>query len=383
MKPKLYTISFIVALSVVAFSCKTASKLYEKGNYDEAVELAAKKLQKDPDDAKLLDVLQNAYRYAVNDHEDRIRSHSENNNELKWEWMYNEYVSLQRLYDAIYKVPSVYTIVNPVNYSSYLVTYAERAGDVRFDRGLTFMQRYDKQSYRNAYREFQAALKFKPGHRDIVLKMDEAYDYAVTNVVVLPMQQHAGYVYSSYTIGGVNFDDQLLRDLQYNRSNEFVKFYSPWDARSKNIRVDQELDMQLTTVNIGRYYDHRSSRRVMNEVLVKETVYKPDSVVKEYAKVYADITTTRRTINSSAIMRVTVRDADGRWLWSDNFTGNHGWSTEFSSYTGDARALSETDKQLVNRRQEFAPPESEIMRCILENIGNDARYRIAGYFNRF
>lgn len=383
MKSKLYTFSFIALLSLVAFSCKTASKLYEKGNYDEAVELAAKKLQKDPDDPKLLDIIQNAYRYAVNDHEDRIRSNSESNNELKWEWMFNEYVSLQRLYDAIYRVPYVYNIVNPVNYSSYLVTYAEKAGDVRYERGLTFMNRYDKQSYRNAYREFQTALKFKPGHRDIVTKMEEAYDYAVTNVVILPMQQYGGYVYSSYAVGGFNFDDQLLRDLQYNSGSEFVKFYSGWDARSKNVRIDQEVEMQLANADIGRHYDNRSSRKVMKEILVKEIVYKPDSVVKEYAKVYADIITTRRTMSSTAMLQVRVRDADGRWLWSDNFSGNHNWSTEFASFKGDERALSETDKQLVNRRQEFAPPESEIMRIMLEQIGNDARYRIANYFNRF
>ncbi len=383
MKSKLYTFSFIALLGLVVFSCKTASKLYEKGNYDEAVELAAKKLQKDPADAKLLDILQNAYSYAVNDHEDRIRTNAESNNELKWEWMYNEYISLQRLYDAIYRVPSVFNIVNPVNYSSYLVTYAEKAGDIRYDRGLTFMNRYDKQSYRNAYREFQAALKFKPGHRDIIVKMDEAYDYAVTNVVILPMQQYGGYVYSSYSIGGNNFDDQLIRDLQYNSGNEFVKFYAGWDARSQNIRVDQEVDMQLANVNIGRHYDNRSNRRVMKEIVVKETVYKPDSVVREYAKVYADIITTRRTMSSNAMLQVRVRGADGRWLWSDNFSGNHSWTTEFATYTGDSRALSETEKQLVNRRQEFAPPESEIMRILLEQIGNDARYRIANYFNRF
>ena len=382
MKSKLYILLF-AGISVLTLSCKTASKLYEKGNYTEAVELAAKKLQKDPNDAKLLDIIQSSYRYAVNDHEGRIRNHAESNNELKWEWMYNEYISLQRLYDAIYRVPSVFNIVNPVNYSSYLVTYAEKAGDIRYDRGLTFMNRYDKQSYRNAYREFQAALKFKPGHRDIIVKMDEAYDYAVTNVVILPMQQYVGYVYSSYSIGGNNFDDQLIRDLQYNSGNEFVKFYSGWDARSQNIRVDQEVDMQLANVNIGRHYDNRSNRRVMKEIVVKETVYKPDSVVREYAKVYADIITTRRTMSSNAMLQVRVRDADGRWLWSDNFSGNHSWTTEFATYTGDSRALSETEKQLVNRRQEFAPPESEIMRILLEQIGNDARYRIANYFTRF
>jgi tetratricopeptide (TPR) repeat protein len=383
MKQKLYTFILVAGFSTIFFSCKTASKLYEKGNYDEAVELAAKKLQKDPDDAKLLNIIRSSYSYAVNDHESNIRNHAASNNELKWEYMYYEYAALQKMYDAIYRVPAVLDIVKPIDYSSYLVTYSEKAADVRYDRGIAFMQRYDKQSYRNAYREFQATLRFQPGDRDAIQKMNEAYDYAVTNVIILPMQQHGGYVYSSYSVGGNNLDDQLIRSLQYNSGNEFVKYYSAWDARSQKIRTDQVVDMRLATANIGRYHDNRSTRRVSKEIVVKETVYKPDSVVKEYAKVYADIITTRRTMNSDALLQIDVRDNDGHFLWSDNVNGNHNWSTEFATYTGDARALSETDKQLVNRRQEFAPTENEIMRSMIEEISNNALYRIKNYFNRY
>ena len=382
MKSKLY-ILFFAGISILFFSCKTAGKLYEKGNYDEAVELAAKKLQKDPNDGKLLDIIQHSYQYAVNDHESRIRTNVESSNELKWEWMYNEYASLQKMYDAIYRVPSVFNILKPLDYSSYLVTCSEKAGDLRYDRGITFMQRYDKQSYRNAYREFQTAIRFRPGNRDAIQKMNEAYDYAVTNIVILPMQQYGGYVYSSYTVGGNNFDDQLIRSLQFNSGNEFVKFYSAWDARSQNIRTDQMVDMRLATINIGRYHDYRTTRRVSREIVVREIVIRPDSIVKEYGWVHADISSTRRTMNSDALLQVNVRDNDGGWLWNDNFNGNHNWSTEFATYTGDARALSAGDKQLVERRQEFAPTENEIMKCMLEQINNDALYRIKNYFNRF
>ena len=382
MKLKLYML-FFAGISVIAFSCKTASKLYEKGNYDEAVEMAAKKLQKDPNDDKLLDIIQRSYNYAVNDHESHIRTHATSSNELKWEWMYNEYASLQRMYNAIYKVPSLVQHINPVDYSSYLVTYSEKAGDVRYERGLAFMQQYDKQSYRNAYKEFQAVLGFKPGNRDAMQKMNEAYEYAVTNVVILPMQQQGGFVYSSYTIGGNNLDDQLIRSLQYSTGNEFVKFYSAWDARSQHIRADQVVDMRLTTLNIGRYHDYRTTRKVSKEIVVKETVYRPDSIVKQYGWVYADITSTQRTMNSDALLQVNVRDNDGHWQWSDNFNASHNWSTEFATYTGDTRALSASDKQLVDRRQDFPPTENEIMKCMLDQINNDALYRIKNYFNRY
>ena len=57
MKLKLYAYSFLAgAFALMMASCRSATKLYEKGRYDEAVEVAAKKLQKDPKDAKLQDV---------------------------------------------------------------------------------------------------------------------------------------------------------------------------------------------------------------------------------------------------------------------------------------------------------------------------------------
>ncbi|MBL7746382.1 MAG: hypothetical protein JNM19_03045 [Chitinophagaceae bacterium] len=381
MKLKLYTLIF-AGLSILTLSCKTAKKLYEKGNYTEAVELAAKKLQKDPDDPKLLDIIQHSYSFAVNDHESRIRNNAESNNELKWEWMYNEYASLQRMYDAIYRVPAVFNLVKPIDYSSYVTTYAEKAGDVRIERGIAFMQYYDKQSYRNAYREFQAALRLLPGDREATVKLNEAYSMAVTNVIILPMQQQGGFVYSSYTVGGNNLDDQLIRSLQYNSGNEFVKFYSAWDARSNQVRVDQEVDMRLATIDFGRYHDERSTRKVSKEIVVKEIVYRPDSIVKVYEKVHATITTTRRTMSSSAVLQLSVRDDNGRWLWNDEVKGYHDWATEFSTYTGDARALSETDRQLIDRKKEFAPSENEIMKCITDQISHDAQYRIKNYFNR-
>lgn len=382
MTTKFYTLS-LIAVSFFFFSCKTASKLYEKGNYDEAVELAAKKLQKDPYDSKLRNIIQTSYRYAVEDHESRIRNNSQSSNELKWEWMYNEYAALQRMYDAIRKVPEINDLVHPTDYSSYLITYGEKAGDIRYDRGLSFMQRSDKQSYQNAYREFQAAERFIPGDRDIIQKKMEAYEYAVTNVVILPMQERYGFRYSSYNNSYNSLDEQLLRSLQYNSGNDFVRFYSDWDARSQNIRADEVVDMRLATLNMGRFYDTRSSRQVWKEVVIREIVYRPDSIVKEYGRVYADITTTRRTMHSDAILQVTVRNATGGWLWSDNFNATHNWTSEFASYTGDARALSESDKQLINRRQEQPPREEEIIRCLMDEINNNALYRIRNYFNRY
>ncbi|NJO25801.1 MAG: hypothetical protein HC867_08650 [Bacteroidia bacterium] len=45
MNGKIYPFLFLLA-SFIFIGCKTASRLYEKGNYDEAVELAVKNFRK-------------------------------------------------------------------------------------------------------------------------------------------------------------------------------------------------------------------------------------------------------------------------------------------------------------------------------------------------
>lgn len=382
MKLKLY-ITFFISLSLLTFSCKTASKLYEKGNYDEAVELAAKKLQKDPNDPKLLDIITNSYSYAVNDHESRIHSLSQSSNELKYESIYNEYLSLQRMYEAIYKVPSVLEIVKPNNYTDFLITYRQKAGDVRYERGIAFMQRYTKKSYQDAYREFQIALRFNPGDRDAAIKLNEAYEYAVTNVAVLPLQLYGGYIQTSYNTSSNNLDNELIRNLKYSSGNEFVKFYSVWDARRDGIRIDQEVELSVGNLNIGQQYDNSTRQKVSKEIVIKEIVYKADSVVREYAKVNATIITTTRRINSTLLLQINVKNSDGRWIWNDNVNAVYNWSTQFATFNGDERALSADDKLFVNKRKEFAPPASEIERNLFEIVKNDVIYRVRNYFNRY
>lgn len=377
---KIYPFVSLIVLVLLNAGCKTAAKLYDKGNYDEAVELAVKKLQKKPDD-EMRSLLQSAYQYAVNDHETRIHQLSDNTNELKWEWIYNEYASLQRLYEAIHRSPEALAVVRPADYSSYLNTYADKAATTRFDRGMQWMDKNDKMSFRNAYAEFEAALQYRPGDLTIIDRKNEAFQLAVINVVVMPMESNR-YRYSSYNDYGVeNFETDFLRQLQYNNGNRFVKFYSSWDANSQHIQADQFIDFRFSTLDIGRTRDENSTRELSKEIVVKETVYRPDSVVKEYKKVFAKIKTTRRTMNSEGNLQINIRDASGRWLWSDDLRGNHNWYTEFATYIGDERALSDSDKQLVNRRQEYPPHEDEIIRCIMNEINSNMLSRVRNYYS--
>lgn len=361
--------------------CRSALKLYQKGKYDEAVEVAAKKLQKDPDNLSLQNTIIEAYRYAVNDHESAIASYEASNNDLKWEWIYNEYASLQRLYDAIYRSPQVYQLVQPADYSSSLITYAEKAGEAHFERGLAWMRNYDKESFKNAYSEFQTALKFIPGDQEVISRMNEAYGLAITNVVILPVTRY-DFQFSSYNYDYNNYNDRLISDLKYNSGNPFVTFYSPAEARNLNVRVDRVIELQMQNVLIGRVSETRKAREVSKEVVTREITYKPDSVVKVYGTVKAKVNTVERARHSEGSMLITIRNESGRILWTDVLSSHDDWYSVFTTYTGDDRALSDSDKKFLTRKEEFLPSEGDVINHIYGDLISNSSYKIRDYFSR-
>jgi len=167
-------------------------------------------------------------------------------------------------------------------------------------------------------------------------------------------------------------------------NNEFVRFYSEYEARNKDVEPDQIMDLNLSRISIGQPYDTKTSKEVSKQVVVKEIVFKEDSVKKEYATVKANIITTKRTLLSQGDLFITVRDAKGRTIWNDRFTGQHKWETQFVSYTGDERALSDTDKTSLNQNNNSNPPtEDQIMESLMRQIQNDLSYRLRNYYTRY
>jgi tetratricopeptide (TPR) repeat protein len=378
---KLYT--FIAAALLLLAACKSASKAYDHGNYTEAVEIAVKKLQKDPSDGELKTVAKNAYQYAVRQHEEEIRNLSASNSPNRWEGIYRQYTMLQNLYENIQRSPAAMQAVKPVSYADYVATYKSKTGDFYFEDGLQILENAagDRNQYKQAYYAFRNALNFKPADRAIIEKMEEARDAATIYVMMIPMENYGGYLYTqNYQVR--NFQNDLMRTIRNHMGNEFVQMYTEWEGSQRNLRPDEVLSMRLGSFSIGRPYDEAKVREVTKEVVVKETVYSKDSVVKEWAKVKARITTTQRMLISNADLYLHIADARNRTLWSETIRSEHRWSTSFTTYTGDERALSESDKELLKKGGNTPPREEAVMEELLRKLHNDVAYRVRDFYRR-
>jgi len=379
---KFYPLAIAASL-ILIYSCKSASKSYQKGDYTEAIERGVKKLQKDPNDYETRELVQKSYTYTVNEHEDQIRMLANSKSDNRFDRIYQEYVALQNLYNTIHQYPEATRLIKAKDYSESVETYRDKAAQVHIEKAEKWKNEGTKEAYREAYKEYASAVNYRPDDFELRKQRDTAYDHAVVKVILSPIQNMGGYQYgSSYQLQ--NFQKDIVRTLSYNMNNDFVKFYSEYEARSKDVEPDQIMELNLSRISIGQPNDIKTSREVTKQVVVKEIVFREDSVKKEYGTVKANITTTKRTLLSQGDLFITVRDTKGRTIWNDRFTGQHKWETQFTNYTGDERALSDTDKTALNVNKNSNPPsEDQIMDELLRQIQSDLSYRLRNYYTRY
>ena len=378
---KFYPLAVAASL-ILIYSCKSASKSYQKGDYTEAIERGVKKLQKDPSDYETRDLVQKSYTYTVNEHEDQIRMLANSKSDNRFDRIYQEYVALQNLYNTIHQYPEATRLIKAKDYSESVETYRDKAAEVHIEKAEKWKNEGTKEAYREAYKEYATAVNYRPDDFELRKQRDTAYDHAVVKVILSPIQNMGGYQYgSSYQLQ--NFQKDIVRTLSYNMNNDFVKFYSEYEARSKDVEPDQVMELNLTRISIGQPNDIKTSREVTKQVVVKEIVFREDSVKKEYGTVKANITTTKRTLLSQGDLFITVRDTKGRTIWNDRFTGQHKWETQFTNYTGDERALSDTDKTALNQKNATPPTEDQVMDELLKQIQSDLSYRLRNYYTRY
>jgi hypothetical protein len=374
----------ILLLALLFAACKSPSKAFNQGNYTDAIERAVRTLQRKPNDAEARHILQSAYTFAVNQYEEKIRNLSGLNSDNRWEQLYHQYSQLQRLYDKIQQSPAAVDAAKPVNYASYLTTYADKSAEVHVQKAAALLEnRTGKDAYREAYYELRTALNFKPNDDGILKKLRDAKEAATVNILLMPIDVNGSYRNNtSYAFR--NFEADLVRCIRNGINNDFLNFMTPWDSRSTETEPDEVAELRLGSFFIGRPYDESKTRTVTKEVVVKETVYSKDSVVKEYAKVTAHITTTKRLLVSTSELFIDVRDPEERTiLWRDKVQAEHRWATEFATYTGDERALSDSDKALLNKKQEMPPREDEIVEGLLHRLTNNATQRLRSYYSRY
>ena len=378
MKQLLYSLMLFALLS----SCKASKNYLERSDADKALQDAVKKINKDASDEKALEAIPLLYSKIKQNNLEKINSYQQSKDLSKWDKIIGSYQNLQDAYEAIVNSPAAFKLVTPQSFSTNLLEAKDTAASEYYDYAQTQLAKPGRDNARKAYNAFKKSDKFVGGFKDAKEKMNEALDIATVNVLINPVEDNSFFFNSGWGNYGYNYSNEyfqqtLVRELSSGSSTRYpAKFYTEWEARRDNIKPDWVVDLRLRNLDVPYPITYNYSRNASARVQVGTDT----SGNAVYNTVYATLQITRMSFTARADMELNIKDLSTRKnITYRNFREEYAWQQEKATYSGDSRALSSRDWQLINNNY-ITPRKEEVLnelyRKIYPQVLNNIRYAV-------
>lgn len=182
----------IIVFTVIAMlitGCASSLKQLQRGNYDEAIKTAVKKLRVDPTVQEQIEVLDKAYLLANQQDHDRIKFLKEEGSPYNWDEIFERYSKLkarQSLVSTVLPLQLDDQIIDYeyIDFDSEIILAKRKAADYFWNHANELMKKGDKESYRQAYYEFQKAKEYAGNISNINQLIEEAHWKGISRIFV-------------------------------------------------------------------------------------------------------------------------------------------------------------------------------------------------------
>lgn len=322
------------------------------------------------------------YSSITDTHLGKIKDYNNSNEPDRWDDIIKEFEYLQDAYDAIISSDGAFKLVTPKSYSTDILEFKQLAADEFYGYAISFSNQPGRDNARQAYLNFKKVVKYIPDYKDAKANMDQAYQNAIVNVVINPIKDNsyftnAGWGNQGYNYSNEYFQQNLVRELGHNANRYPAKFYTDWEARRDNIPVDWVIDLTLRNIDIPYPVINNYTSTVNAQVQSgTDTSGKP-----VYNTVYATLNITHRSFIARANMDINIKDiATNKNITYRSFRDDYRWDQENATYSGDGRALSSRDWQLVNNTNYTEPRNEDVLnelyRRIYPQVKNEITYKV-------
>ena len=372
---------FYLAISLLLFSsCRTSKDYLSRIDDDKSLFDAVKALNKHPGDSDAIKALPLLYNNAEQRHVKKINTYSAYKEITRWDKIIEEYSILQKMYDAIGESTAAGNLVRPVNYQSTIYDLKQQAAEDYYQQAGIFLGRPGRDDAKKAYTYFKKSDKWVPGYKDAKLKMNEAYQDAIVNVQINPVQDNsyffnAGWGNSGYNYSNEYFQQTLVRELGGKNATRYpARFYTEWEARRDNVKPDWVVDLTLRNMDIPRPYITNYSRNASKSI----EVGRDSSSHSIYQTVFATVNITRQSFTARVEMEVDITEVATRKSISyKTYRDEYNWQEEHASYTGDSRALNGNDWDIVNTSGFNEPRKEDVLNELYKRIYPQVRSNIS------
>ncbi|HTE31292.1 MAG TPA: hypothetical protein VK666_13015 [Chryseolinea sp.] len=372
----------LIFLALFTLACSSGKKAYEHGNYYEAVTKSVSRLRQNPDHAKSMEALKNAYPLAVEYYENEANNQIASNTPYKWKNAIDSYNQINALYEMIKQCPGCRQVVpNPKNYYTEIGPLKEKAADESYNAGIDALMKGNRNEAKRAYYNFSDAQHFVPGYKDVVEYLGKAKDVATLKVIVEQIP-----VPSRYNLSGGFFQDKVEEFLRSTYTDEtFIRFYTPEEAKIVNLpTADQLVRIQFDDFSVGN-----SVLREKEETFSKDSVKVGEAkvngkAVPVYNTVKAKLTTYRKELSSNGLLSLIVVDAKTNGVLAHRkFNGEYVWVSQWARFNGDERALNDQQLKSCKLREQQPPNPQDLFLEFTKPIYNQLIPAIKGFYQNY
>ena len=374
----------VIVFSCAVLSCTSHKSLYEKGNYYEAVMRSVEKLRKSPNNKSARETLANAYPQAVNDFMDQLENEDQANIAFKFTSAVNTYEKLNGMYESIQRSPGAQDVIkNPKKYYSTLERIKPQAAEEQYAAGMQQLNYSSRENAKQAYYYFLQADKFVPGYKNVGQKIDEAYQLSILHVVanLKPVQSRF------YELSADVFYKQVNNTLKQIENNEFIRFYTPEQAKSNNLQnPDQILEINFEDFVVGETHTLETREKMARDsVKIGEITLDSGRKKDVIGTVNAEVVIHRTEMSSRGIVNLTITKSgmENKDLAYQDFPGEFVWFHEWGNFNGDDRALTDQQLAICNNRPVNPPPPQQLFVEFTKPIHQQLHSRLVNFYRNY
>jgi hypothetical protein len=264
MRHKLLTALSSWLIILIVLSACTGQRKLQKGEYETAVNRSINKLRKSPGNKKAAKTLDQAYNLIVKTLMEEVYTLKSSNEIYKWEKIVTRYHKLNSISDDIARCPACLKVIpDPNRYTAVLDEALANAANVRYGLGLEQMKLKTIYSAQEAYRHFLIAKSYISNYKDVDKQLAAAKEAGTIRVIMEHIPMHSRTMQLSN-----EFFESKIQEYIAGLNYDFVRFYTPEEAKTYNIKPHQYIQCRFDDFVVGQVSVYEKEQDLVRDSVI-------------------------------------------------------------------------------------------------------------------
>ncbi|RMA64867.1 hypothetical protein [Ulvibacter antarcticus] len=386
-----YTLLFTLLLLVGCNSVKRNQKFLAQGNYDRAIDLAIKKLQKDKasekNDAHIA-LLEEGFKKASEEDHRRITFLKKQNNPSNIKEVYHLYKTLNNRQELVRPLLPLFSQslnrnakFKLINYTDELISSKKELLQYLYSEATIYMNRQTIDDYRTAYNVFCEIDELQTNYKEVA-RLKEDARFLGTNFVFVTLNNRTGQIIPFRLERELlDFNTYGLDDFwteYHNEREQGIEYHYGIALNFRQLDISPERARTTEVIRSLQIKTGWEYKRNRDGEIINDENGNPIKIDK-FEKATAVLTVTVQTKGVLLGGNVIYRDLVNRRDIEDFPIGTEFvFENAFATYRGDKRALNNDDLGLINNH--YVPfPTNEQM---VLDAGEDLKSRLKDILER-